>query len=103
MPCFDCDDGPCYMNCGPARRAAVIRTAYTISHKGGLTYRARAYVEDNGVKHTFIVALGDTEDEATQAAIKYVEDRHRADNVPVPQTVHRAGKIRGALLDAYLF
>lgn len=83
---------------------ATIRTAYAVSHRGGMTtYRARAFVEDKGVKHTFIVALGDTPDEATRDACKYVRDRHLADGITPPETIVHVGKMAGALVDAYLF
>ena len=102
--CFDCGDGPCHMNCGPARAVAQIRTAYAVSNKGGMkTYRARAFVEDKGVKHTFIVALGDTPEEATQDALRYIRQRHEADNVPAPAVVKELGKMRSEFVDAYLF
>ena len=81
-----------------------IRIGHTISRRGGLkTYRARAYVDDAGAKHTRIVALGDTVEEAETAAIKYVRDAHARDGVPAPKTILNAGYVRAAFLDAWLF
>jgi hypothetical protein len=84
--------------------AAEIRTAFASSYKGGLrTFRARAYVADAGTKHTFIVALGDTPEEAVRDAIKYIHDRHIRDDVPTPQKIVNVGKLRGSFVDAWLF
>lgn len=93
------------MNCGPVAPAVpTIRTAYAVSNKGGLkTYRSRAFVDDKGVKHTFIVALGDTPEEATRDAVKYIRDRYARDGLTAPEKVVEVGKLRSEFVDAYLF
>jgi hypothetical protein len=101
--CFDCDEGPCYMNCGPVDRSATIHTAYAMSRRNGTTYRARAYVADRGTKHSFTIGIGDTPEEATADAVRYVKAMHERDGVPAPTKIVEHGKLAGAFVDASAF
>ncbi len=83
---------------------ATIRTAYTVSTKNGTrTYRVRAYVSQFNTKHTRVVALGDTLDEAMADALRYIRDQHVRDDMPTPTEQIDVGRVAGTLLDAYVF
>ena len=82
---------------------AVIHTAYAVSKRGGVSYRARAFVIDRGVKHTFTIGIGDTANEAMADAVRYVEEIHRRDGVTVPASIRYHGRLPGAIVDASLF
>ena len=79
---------------------AEIRVAYATSRHG---YRARAFVLDRGVKHSFAVGLGDTADEAIDDAVRYVREMHERDGVPAPERVNRLGRMSGAIVDGNAF
>lgn len=82
---------------------ATIKTAYAYNGRNRC-YRARAYVlAPGGVKHSFAVAIGDTPNEALDDCIRYIKSMHVRDGVDAPAEVENVGKLRGALVDAYLF
>lgn len=101
---FDCGDGPCYMNCGQAKPVTEIRIGHTVSYRNGSkTFRARAYVNDRDVKHICMVALGDTVEEAETDALRYVREAYARDGLKAPDKINNVGRVRGALLDTWLF
>lgn len=81
----------------------IIKTAYAYSARNHC-YRARAFVrEATGVKHSYAVAIGDTPEEAIDDCVRYIKSMHVRDGVEAPTEIENLGKLRGALVDAYLF
>ena len=79
---------------------AEIQVAYAISKHG---YRAKAYVLDRGVKHSFATGLGDSANEAMGEAVKYIEQMHERDGVTAPTAIHFNGRLSGIVVDNFVF
>lgn len=83
--------------------SATIHIAYAISRRNGTSYRAKAYVWDRGVKHSFATGLGDSANEAMADAVRYIEEMHQRDGIPAPKTITWHGLRSGLVVDAMAF
>jgi hypothetical protein len=81
----------------------TIHVAVAIARRGGTHYRARAYAELNGIKHSFTVAIDDSAVEAERDAIQYVKDMFRRDGLEPPHKIQNHGRKPAAIVDMYLF
>lgn len=79
---------------------AEIQIAYAVSKHG---YRAKAYVLDDGIKHSFATGLGDSASEAMREAVRYVEQMHEREGLKAPTEIHFNGRLSGAIVDAAAF
>lgn len=77
-----------------------IHTAYALQRG---SYRARAFVQDRGVKSCFTMGIGDTVAEAEGDALRYIREQYERDDLEAPTEVIHHGRMRGALVDASLF
>lgn len=79
---------------------AEIQVAYAVSKHG---YRAKAYVLDAGIKHSFATGLGDSANEAMGEAVRYVEQMFERDGLVAPTAIHFNGRLSGIIVDAFAF
>jgi hypothetical protein len=85
----------------------TIHTAYTVSRRGGTTYRATAYVlrsnEHGSLKHTFKVSLDDTAQEAQENAAQYIVKQYVSEGLEAPIAIVHHGKKSAIFVDSYHF
>lgn len=81
----------------------IIHVAHAIGRKGGTHYRARAFAERDGIRHSFTISIDDTAEDAESNAIRYVREMHVRDGMNPPREVVSHGRVAGAILDNLLF
>lgn len=81
----------------------AIHTAYAVSRRNGTSYRARAFVIDGPIKHSFSVGIGDSAYEALSDALRHIEVMYERDGLKAPSTIVYHGRLSGAIVDANAF
>jgi len=85
----------------------TIHTAYSISRRGGTTYRAVAYVlrvmPEGTFKHTRRISLDDTAQDAQESAVNYILEQYRKDGLDLPVSATHHGKHSALIVDNLLF
>ena len=86
--------------------ADKIHVAYATSRKGGLHYRARAYVVSNmagrDIVHGMTICIEDCPEAATAGAIRYIKESYARDGLRAPSDVICHGRKSAAIVDNYL-
>lgn len=84
----------------------TVHTAYSVHRRNGsTTYRAVAIVQRDGdtFRHTRRVGIGDSSQEAQEAAVAHVMSTYRDEDMIAPHAIVHHGKRKALLIDTNQF